>query len=737
MRFRIERCFGMLVSPGNNVRHVDMQLLEKVVMATSASGSVIITGTWDPRESAFASLNKETTPEEPSVFMTAAADLVVSQIAEPIRFVFETRAAIYPQTERYWFYALRSLHRQYSVQLKRKSKGDDSSSSDGCAFELVDIKISEEMEVKQPSSSLTLQLANSMASYVRFPGSNNNLEEPASPVGEWGAESSGDDEPLLSGFGEVSKDCTNSELLSWSQVLQEWNSNKLPSKQLAILVKKGIPEALRGEVWQRLTQTSELQDNIVETYKILNTKDSPDEKVILRDIHRTFPAHDFFKKEGGVGQEALYRISKAYSVYDSEVGYCQGQSFLIAALLLQMPEEQAFGVLVKIMHDLGLRNIFRENFEELQMRLYQLDKLVEATLPDLWNHFAKVGLESHMYASQWFLTLFTAKFPLFLVFRVIDVFLYFGFESIFQVALGILKLSRKEMLSLDFEGLMKYFRVNIPKRYRSEDHARYLMAVAMNIKLKKLRKYENEWKTFKEAERAREDPVVRYERENKRLLSDNLRLDTENDNLARQLVSSKVLMRKEIDFLEDSKDEFEKEIRYLRQNMDEISEDKKRLEEETENLKTVLKRELEKLERDLEKKNRVVDDYKLICSQLSEKLELAQSKALDGQSSPPSCGSDSNSEDSIESTYEKRIRELELELAKTKLALVETECKNQDLTHQYNATLQDLNSNAVKSGTWLSKTITSLRETTVRGSTTAGGASSSNIKKSTSVDIIN
>ena len=46
-------------------------------------------------------------------------------------------------------------------------------------------------------------------------------------------------------------------------------------------------------------------------------------------------------------------FSQAYSVYDSEIGYCQGQSFLIAALLLQMPEEQTFGVLVKVMHDLG------------------------------------------------------------------------------------------------------------------------------------------------------------------------------------------------------------------------------------------------------------------------------------------------------------------------------------------------------------------------------------------------
>ena len=36
-------------------------------------------------------------------------------------------------------------------------------------------------------------------------------------------------------------------------------------------------------------------DNTIENYKILVTKETPDEKVIFRDIHRTFPAHEFFK----------------------------------------------------------------------------------------------------------------------------------------------------------------------------------------------------------------------------------------------------------------------------------------------------------------------------------------------------------------------------------------------------------------------------------------------------------
>ena len=52
-------------------------------------------------------------------------------------------------------------------------------------------------------------------------------------------------------------------------------------------------------------------------FRVLITKESPDEKVILRDIHRTFPAHEFFKEAGGVGQESLYRISKVFNLSHS------------------------------------------------------------------------------------------------------------------------------------------------------------------------------------------------------------------------------------------------------------------------------------------------------------------------------------------------------------------------------------------------------------------------------------
>merc|ERR1719228_2800923 len=550
------------------------------------------------------------------------------------------------------------------------------------------------------------------------------MEPPTSPADE--PEDDSGDDPVLSGSGGVSKECSETELLGWGEVLQNWAPGNPKPKQLATLVKAGVPEALRGEVWQRLTGASENNDNIVENYRILITKETPDEKVIFRDIHRTFPAHEFFKDAGGVGQEALFRISKAYSVYDSEIGYCQGQSFLIAALLLQMPEEQAFGVLVEVMHSYGLRDMFRENFEQLQLRFYQLDRLIEKRLPDLWQHFQSMGLETHMYASQWFLTLFSAKFPLYLVFRVLDVFMLHGFETIFQVSLGLLMLVNKELLAQDFEGIMKYFRVNIPKRLRSEEHAKQLMKTVCSIKIKKLSKYEKDWRNIKEAERLAEDPLTRYERENKKLIADNMRLERENDILAQQLLTKQISMRSEIDRLEDLNANLEKEVGQDRKLIDLRISEKQMLSEEADQLKLVLKREVDRMETDIRTKDNIISDYKNITKQLSSKLDKLQAR---GDMSDLNEKSPVNGCSPLDTALE-RIRELELELAQTKLALVETECKNQDLTHQFNsAGTQVINHSGPQSNTWLSKTLTSIKEVTG-----AKGAKQSpeNMKKSSS-----
>lgn len=126
-----------------------------------------------------------------------------------------------------------------------------------------------------------------------------------------------------------------------------------------------------------------------------------------------------------------------------------------------MPEEQAFCVLVKLMYDYHLRDLYKDGFDNLYLRLYQLHRLMEEQLTQLSQHFTEHHIETHMFASQWFLTLFTARFPLYFVFHIIDVFLLQGTETLFQVALALLMVSMIQYNNFNVVSLIENFIIYI------------------------------------------------------------------------------------------------------------------------------------------------------------------------------------------------------------------------------------------------------------------------------------
>jgi hypothetical protein len=70
--------------------------------------------------------------------------------------------------------------------------------------------------------------------------------------------------------------------------------------------RKGIPDSLRGLIWQLYAEIYKYRDD--ESLKDLYIKlcndgnvDVETESVILRDIERTFPKHTFFKEKYGLG----------------------------------------------------------------------------------------------------------------------------------------------------------------------------------------------------------------------------------------------------------------------------------------------------------------------------------------------------------------------------------------------------------------------------------------------------
>ena len=121
----------------------------------------------------------------------------------------------------------------------------------------------------------------------------------------------------------------------WTALIQDYTAvaTKLPHL-LAAKLQQGLPSKLRGLIWQSMSQAS---STYLETmYSQLLSESSPYDKIIQRDLARTFPAVEMFKEENGLGQTMLWNVLKAYSLYDPLVGYCQGLGFLVGPLLMNV-----------------------------------------------------------------------------------------------------------------------------------------------------------------------------------------------------------------------------------------------------------------------------------------------------------------------------------------------------------------------------------------------------------------
>ncbi|KAJ2818439.1 GTPase-activating protein, partial [Coemansia erecta] len=296
-------------------------------------------------------------------------------------------------------------------------------------------------------------------------------------------------------------------------------------RKLARSVYRGIPKAVRGTVWQLMAK-SRSDPALGERFRrLVALRTEPDsdgarhEKQIRHDLARTFPKLDYFRDADGAGQEGLFNVLRAYALFDPEVGYCQGLSFVVGPLLLNMPDEEAFCVLVKLMYTYGLRGHFLPTMDDLQLRLYQFEHVLADMLPWLSRHFQEQGVLPTMYVSQWLMTMFAYRLPIELTFRLFDVMFAEGLDCLLRVAIAVLKRSQTRLLTLEFEAILQY--LNDGPLFAFYSHASPDMLVRdanqMSINARLLQKLRRQY--IEEAQRKleEEDEAHRMRAENEQL----------------------------------------------------------------------------------------------------------------------------------------------------------------------------------------------------------------------------
>ena len=136
------------------------------------------------------------------------------------------------------------------------------------------------------------------------------------------------------------------ELEFWAALVRDYpqTAQRLPTLT-SNKIKSGVPPPLRGVVWVSMVGARDLE--LADRFDKLCHETSPYEGLIGKDIGRSFPGVEMFRDPEGEGQQMLGRVLRAFSLYDTEIGYCQGLGFLVGPLLMQMGDKDAFCVLVK------------------------------------------------------------------------------------------------------------------------------------------------------------------------------------------------------------------------------------------------------------------------------------------------------------------------------------------------------------------------------------------------------
>ncbi|XP_026232533.1 TBC1 domain family member 4 isoform X2 [Anabas testudineus] len=296
--------------------------------------------------------------------------------------------------------------------------------------------------------------------------------------------------------------CSKDAQALWERKLIAPGRTTLPQDKEEIYraLCQGVPKSRRGEVWLLLSHQHRLHHRMPQRqvapdtpYHDLLKQLTAQQHAILVDLGRTFPTHQYFSAQLGAGQLSLYNLLKAYSLLDTEVGYCQGISFVAGVLLLHMSEEQAFDTLKFLMYDLGIRRQYRPDMVSLQIQMYQLSRLLHDYHHELYNHFEEHEISPSLYAAPWFLTLFASQFPLGFVSRIFDFVFVQGTEVIFKVALCLLSSHEGEIVECDsFESIVDYLKTTLPTLTQTVMEQTIAKVMEMDIS-KQLHAYEVEY----------------------------------------------------------------------------------------------------------------------------------------------------------------------------------------------------------------------------------------------------
>ncbi|XP_029953035.1 USP6 N-terminal-like protein [Salarias fasciatus] len=279
--------------------------------------------------------------------------------------------------------------------------------------------------------------------------------------------------PAPSAHEEKRKQLEIERAEKWLKMVKKWDKYK-NSDRMVKRVYKGIPLQLRGRAWALMLDVEKAKKENEGKYEKMKQQArlySSEIKQIDLDINRTFRNHIMFMDRFGVKQQSLFHVLSAYSVYNTEVSYCQGMSQIAALLLMYMNEEDAFWALSQLLTNQkhAMHGFFVPGFPKLQRFQAHHDQIISKLIPKLKKHLDREQMSAGIYCTKWFLQCFIDRTPFTLTLRLWDIFILEGERLLTAMSYTILKIHKKRMLKMSLEELREFLQERIAQTFFYSD----------------------------------------------------------------------------------------------------------------------------------------------------------------------------------------------------------------------------------------------------------------------------
>ena len=291
----------------------------------------------------------------------------------------------------------------------------------------------------------------------------------------------------------------NARMEKWNYMLHRYEEFSTKKRELLkSRTRKGIPDSLRGYVWQLFAEKEKYYvPNLYNELEKMPIKEDL-EMTIMKDLDRTFPLLQFFREKYGNGQRKLYKVLSSYSKYNQSVGYVQGMGFIAAIFLIYMDEESSFFMLHSLMKKYKMEGIFFDEFPELRKKFYILLNLQKKYIHKIYNIFQRDGIVPTMYASTWFISLFAKSLDFRIVLRIYDCFFLEGFKVIYRISLALLKLKENEFVKAEKGNTLPLL---VSCLENVDEKELFKIAFGFSISRHYIEKLENEYEKVKNDEK--------------------------------------------------------------------------------------------------------------------------------------------------------------------------------------------------------------------------------------------